>query len=547
VKFSELQFFLRASIFLTFLCHFEIQSSDTLLLPLDGLTQFPYNPKSNTHEYSSINEGFYLAIPGIDPYSLSSSMSLNKDTAQFKFFGQLGSETGDILLNKISSDTSYNRDHQTLIMGGISLPEAGLELYGRYRYADIYSDNLDKIAAQYPMKKSEKGLADDIGGLAVYRVGESTLEAEFYRFGYWAITSGLYAPLYVQGNSFCFSSRHRSSLFTLGSRFQYVKRDMFYNQRDSTENDYLKCNLSFDSVRIKKTVAKGEIHFDERKKAPLLTSLTVSDDGNGGAPFTWSAYGAVNSDRDASIHVQGQRNFGDRFIPKVSYRQGVTSTSCDYSYIGFGDTVQVEQSEHTYQTFDLSGKFLIKNWGFIEFFHHINFLPYLDRLDQSINGSYLYTLKYFKSRQYQKTGMSFNFKKDISRFRFSLSGSYHHDAGSIDEPFCVPWYGALLCETGDLGTVDAFYAMMRLTFYGESIMTRLINDQKVSETVKSRAALLAKVRIPFFAPVARHLFRTALWIEAGPLHLRKEQRLKYHPLGNPIGPVIHVRGEVSRL
>lgn len=516
-----------------------IAQSDSVMLHIDKFNTFTYTtdgilPYSNLSVISGSPYDSFFIIPE------HSNNILNVT-------GLIGAENGEALLNRFSHPGHYqNRDHQTYFLTHLSLPKHPISFTYKYLYTDEYSDRYDSLWDDYK-KNTKKSMTFDEEGLRHehftalrYQNNNLQLQAIYNWYRRWNATPLFFSPLLTCGHSFSPSLTYNKNNITLTSQWFINQHSEYYNHIDPVDfTDLSFINSMSFMISPMHTL---EIKVQSDAQLSPQAQLTAGLSGNK-APVHWKLSGSVYSNYELS--AQGYTSY---FItPNFNCSLFAASNYIPLSrpYYFYEKNVFVNYKPISFRQNDLYSSFTysdtlllpisIKTW-----FNHISD-PLWESVTVTTSDSMSIEQIVYKNGEsvWGINGMcQFNFKS----LHFDFNPSILIPVGDTKRRFAIK--RLLDANLSYTPFEDSEFSIsLKLQYRDKATLNYLVSnnfDYVVPYSVPSYTALYFDTNIPFIMPFGNSFITNAsFFVNAGPIRLTTEQRVREHPFGNLIGPAVY--------
>lgn len=538
-------------------------SENDIFIPvhIDGSNTILFN-----QEYPAKSYNMYGLIFGnpLDrfPFTYCPAYNVDKSTNDsmffFHLFGSIGSETGELLLNHIEGvTTSYNRDHMSRIASSMTIPYIPASLYFGYRYLDIYSDRFDRYWSDYENKTGKK-MSSTLEGLAYeffggFHVRGKTVSSSLKVVDYnrWGTTPFYFSPLYTTGTTLMPSMLFNlANAHTLTLDFFIDYHEDYSNHHTATqETKYADNGWNFCwEGELKETVHARIAHQRDTRITPSmhcnamvidsvadLFSWTLNADLYGnlhpGFSFDVSYFQHPNFTLDLKYaweYKQKPRDFMFWEFNKPVYYYGLNYTAA---------TLHTKVSYHDTLFFPLS----------LSLWYDYNEKPLWETIKTNEN-KVIINQEIFPDASHATFGGKGSYKVHLKNFSATLWGNAILSP-SRSQRFSLPLNLGADFAYGNPDN-DSLYAAIQFENRARTKLTYFNKDtnKEIIFTAPAQTSVLLTCKIPFLSPFFRDYINTSILVEAGPIRLTGEQRVKEHPHGNLIGPAIifAVQGNIKK-
>jgi hypothetical protein len=532
-------------------------TNSVITIRLDGYNsvvfnpEFPYQPYTG---YSVVSGTPGNRFPG-DLFVLPTNQTLFTESflkTKYKdslfhlhLTGNAGSETGDPLLNTFRNNYP-NKDHFTNLGIAARYPYTPLSMYLAYRYNDAYSTRFDTCWSNFKnitgrsMKFDEKGIITELTTGYSLQGAKTLTGLQSSTYKHWAATPYYYSPLYSSGYEISPYLAIALPASILSGHLRYNYHTDYY--ADTVSTDYT--DVTFD-IALKRSLTKGIVAEIKEQNNPLCspslsTHAGIYDTIPRTGVVTVNAYMYSNlkpgmsagfdltrwpnlffSLKGAWDYFPETRAYTFQFNGKpvdyrpLSYNAVTFHTSVAYHdtlffpaflslWLDYNDYPLWETIEHTGKK-DIIRQEKIQNGAMVNF---------------GGKGSYTITYKKFSAVLWGNAATTPKKKN----FHLSLPRNLGADI-AYGSPFTNSLYAVLFIENRVRMAVRYFK----------------VNDNTVEEfTAPAFTRASAKIKIPFFVPFLKKIMQTNIQIDAGPFYFAKDQSVREHPFGNPIGPAFSI-------
>lgn len=519
----------------------------TIPFQFDGFTVFRWNrtdPLLSSNLYGIVEGDITNSFPVSQLSAFDMDIwSISPNYPAFTASGALGSEFGDPMLNIYENRSLDNRDHYTLIETSFKPLRLPLRFFIGRRYNDHYTDRFDSLWNQYSCQTT-KGMAEDSRGVAHGISGGYSLDAKGIKaygfvnqYGYWGASPFFFSPVYRKGFSVSQTVRANTGSGMCDATVEVDHYDRYYDhQNPETFNDFqfrgTYCHY-FDSS------LNGSLNFNYDSKIRPATKLGVSL-ADSSTFISWLVNCAMHGNGNPEAEIESQINPFDGFFIKTKVSWKYYPREREFSFFEMDRPVY-------YHTNDFYRKSGITETGYrlgtgISF--DINcWYRYTDTESWEILKTYpestviLYD-KYDKaSRHYggASVGMELTGAKFSTKVWFD-GGVSLHDAPAR---FNLPWRSFVEFSYGKVEK-NRFYGSIRYEIRSEAGLKYfdITEDKILHLSALSQDNLSLNARVPVLVPYFRDRVQSAIRISIYSIHLFQGLRLRNHPGGNCIGPMI---------
>lgn len=537
--------------------HFVFGENDTFIpIRIDGVNTVLFN-----QEYPNRSLNMYSIIWGnpVDqfPFNLLSDYAKPydniyeslKDTIIDSLFhlqasARAGAETGESMMNRFEGLAEENRDHFTTFATACRFPKTPMNLFFGYRYIDTYSDRFDAKWEKYKnitgdnMSFSEEGLAHELvsGYSLSCPIAATTLKTISYNR--WGATPYYFSPLLSRGYAL-----YPSLIFILPKSKIYVDflfdyHKDYYNHIDYSEYTDEGWDITWQRQLKKGIIAQLSHHINSKLDPSAYANAMLHDTISN--LFIWSFSGNLYS----NFRMGGSLDINYIQIPKFSLN---VNAAWDFipqtrSYTFWENKTPVEYHTIKYEVASLHTSL---NYTDTLFFP-VKASVWLNYCEKPLWETIEYTNNKIIIRQdtiynaaHLTSGGKVSYKISLKKFFLTLWGNAEITPKERELHFSLP--RDLGADLGYGSTDnDSLYAVIRFeTRDGCTLKYMNESSNEIKEyTAPAQTSISFLFKIPFFLPFLKEHLRTNFQIEAGPIRLSKEQRIKEHPKGNLIGPAI---------
>ncbi|MBD3322231.1 MAG: hypothetical protein GF350_14120 [Chitinivibrionales bacterium] len=530
--------------------------SSLCVIPLDGANEIYYPhefPVNTTGSYSILSADVFdkRSLRSLFDSTLSeNSLFARCDTSPLiSFWTRVGSEMGDNLLNA----TGPQRDHFDNFGIHCNIPGVPLYALARYRYSDHYSDRFNTLWGEYAshngrwMDYYDEGLLKDITGAYLYNKDILTVEGSLKRYGVWGAAPYFFTPLYRKGYATAHDASYDFGFARTAIGIDADFQNWYYDHHTPEE----KIDTRIDAAWVQPFAGtyRGSVRFHSEPLATPSHALSVSVEDTTGDPLFWKAGAGIFGNGQPEAELGCGLNLRHRFMVDATAQWAYYPRDENYVFAAIRDTVH----------YRCAGYGALSLHGSVDYRDTLVY-PVTCRTWYNFTDTQLWeiidTSSGTPSTIYQEPHddnistaggeMLYEITLPFVMLTFRAGGHYRIDGGK--QRIKLPWNcGIDFC----LGTRDPESILANITLNAvgpATIRYKHVPDYSLqSFTAPAHSDLYFMLRIPFVSPVLRDHIKAAALVETGPVHLDVSKRIKKHPLGNPVGPVISVRLDVSFL
>lgn len=538
-----------------------LAESSEILINFDGANGMLFNmeyPEESQNRFSVIYgnplDQYPYAYFSILKNPLTSSPVLQDSLHRVQIYGSLGSEVGEILLNKFNGETGANRDHSTNLGIAWKPKNSSLKFYYTQRYIDTYSDGYDSLWQDFSGKNDGESMFNDGEGLIhdqragyIFENEKVVTAFSFSSYGFWGATPFFYNPIYKSGYLMTPVVRLNLASSELTIDGDIDVNSEYQNHIDGVDYNDANCNISWFKPFGGRSSAEINYYRDTKIKALWKVGGQISDtlDGVYSLNLSGSFYGTLKPEASFKFNLLKIPRVTVSAEAAMDYHEEERS----YSFMNNRDTVRYSNYDYYEPKFHISAAYHdtlffpanLKIWYDYSFKRSWESVEWIDGYKMSIvrdtigpspltgqfgfNGNYLITYKFMK---------------------FNLWGGMVITPKNSNIQYSLPYQMGIDIEFGERDSTGLFGGLYFDT--REQLVLRYfnVNENKVMDfTSPARTGVSLKARVPFLLPFWRNKLKTAIELDAGPIRFAKEQRLKEHPLGNDYGPTISLAIKAS--
>ncbi|HLV29989.1 MAG TPA: hypothetical protein VKY57_00330 [Chitinispirillaceae bacterium] len=469
--------------------------------------------------------------------------SMSPNYPAFTASGALGSEFGDPMLNIYENRSLDNRDHCTLIETSFKPKRLPLRFFIGRRYYDHYTDRFDSLWNQYS-RQTTKRMVEDSRGVAHGISGGYSLDVKRIKaygfvnqYGYWGASPFFFSPVYRKGFSVSQTVRANTGSGTCDATVEVDHFDRYYDhQNPETFNDILFLGTYHHDFN---SSFYGLLNFNYDSKIRPATSLGVSV-ADSLSFISWLVHCAIYGNGNPEAEIESQINPFEGFFIKTKASWEYYPRDRGFSFIEIDSPVYY----HTNDFYRKSGKV---ETGY-KFGTGISFdincwYRYTDTEPWEIIKTYpestviLYD-KYDKASRHNggaSVGMELTGEKFSTKLWFD-GGVSLHDAPAR---FNLPWRSFIEFSCGKPEN-NRFYGSIRYEIRSEAGLQYfdITEDKILHLSALSQDNLSLNIRVPVLVPFFGDRVQSAIRISFDSIHLFQGLRLRNHPGGNCIGPMV---------
>jgi hypothetical protein len=394
------------------------------------------------------------------------------------------------------------------------------------------------------------GLLNDF--LAGYKIFTHSvhLNGSFVKYGKWGTTPLFFSPLYRSGfrtdHEITAGSERRKFFATLS----IDHHDDYFNPLEpETFNDFF---IRFGILKPLNKYINARVSCEVNTAVSPSMKFEASVDDSISKLLVWQAKGGLYSD----LHPYAQMQL--RFRP-LKMLTAFTDVSWNYT---------PAERKYNFQDYTRTVHYVPRSYEALAF--HAS-LTYADTLAFPLTVSAWYD--YYEHPLWEKfhtvedqliieqdtvweatpwhAGGKASYALDFRKLSAMLWGNAAISARNSVQRFMAPLNVGIDAGFGRQRG-DSLYAGIRIEYRQSAVLRyKNINSDEFEELVSpTHIPVTCVLRVPAVIPFTDNRLKTNIWIEAGPINLRKEfidnptletLRVKKHPLGNPVGPAIAVR------
>ncbi len=483
-------------------------------------------------------------------YTKQKTESINDSSYNLHLYGKIGSEIGEPLLNKYNQRGAENRDHFSHFAVGTKLPKKPISLFIGYRYSDSYSDYFDRQWSEY-LQSTGKHMAFDnealgyeiSGGFSLYNP-RITFAIKALHYRHWGTTPFYFSPFYSTGNLLLPSLflNLRKNIFDIDIFIDYHKK--YYKRTNFTKYTDIGWDIAWDrKLAFGPQVSLSHCKNPKRYPSTYLKAMvtdTVTD------IFSWTILGKCFG----NFRSGGSLGISYIQIPKIALNidagWNFQPKEREYQFLEKNTTVEYYSKMYDYASLHSSLDY------FDTLFFPINATIWVDYCQNPLweivefyNEKTLIKQDIIKNGTTITSGGKTSYEIALNNFLFTLWGNFSLHPYKKETRFSIPWNIGVNVSYGRPDN-DSLYAAIKINARGPTSLrylyknyVNIANETLLGFTSISQTSIYFQTRIPFNLPFLKKYLHTNLQIEVGPIHpFNRKTRIKEHPLGNPIGPVI---------
>lgn len=522
----------------------QVIASDYNSVPVDGFNAFnldtlDYKPSHNFSLTSGSANDSFTVFPEQKPQPADSG----ERTPRIQFYGLLGAETGDPLLNVYSNPGAYpNRDHATNVYILGHLPRLPLTLAYRYRYIDTYSDRFDSIWSSVPMVNSQEGLSHEHLAMALYNNSKLTMQLLYNWYEKWTATPYYFSPLYTGGFKLAPQLRYESGSVLFYSTWLFNRHSDYYDHVTALEYNDLSGTSGISAPLFTNVKGSVEFIFDYASdpEASIALRLQKLDSTS---RVMWGLSATMFSDMHAAVNGFGLLKFTPNVQCSVSIARDHLSKERNYTFLENGTLVRYN-SRKADQT-NVYGALSYKNTILFPVSAALWTRYCSDPLQEKVSfseGNTVITLDTSNSSATFFAGFHGTYSLSYRNIHCDLTPTLIYPIGKSLAHFKLPKRGRINLYYQQQND-NPVQAGVTVTYKDESALSYILPDENYTIqnfTAPAQTSVNIHLRVPFPAPfISSVVQRTAFIVDGGPVRLSGTQRVKEHPKGNLIGPAIY--------
>lgn len=483
----------------------------------------------------------------LDQFPYNAIKDYKKDSLlHVQFLATAGSEAGEPMLNIFTGGAGENRDHYTKFLSAVRFPNKSFDMFYSYQYVDNYSDRYDGLwntfakAMGKEMAYSEEGLAKEISaGFTLYApIASMSLKTTSYR--HWGATPYFFGPVHSRGYLVLPSVNFNFKKSALTSDFFFDYHRDYFDHLQFNEFTDEGWDISWDRKFKNGMLGSLSHHRNSRFSPSSYAQASMHDTLE--TYMAWTVLGKIYN----NLRLGGLAKMSYIQIPKIAFTlEGgwdVTPREREYSFRNNKSWVDYQtrliETAYFHSTFQYHDTLLypIKAsiwvdycdnplWESVQFIGTSKTIIRQDTISNAAHlttgakGSYLVSYKKLSALLWGNMVITPKNKK----VRFSLPMNFGADL-AYGKPDNDSLYIGLRIESRDRAVINY----------------KKVGSKKTLQYVApAQTSASLDVRIPLILPFAREHVRTNLFATVGPIHFLSEaKRIKEHPAGNKIGPLI---------
>jgi hypothetical protein len=476
---------------------------------------------------------------------------------RIRIWGDLGSETGELLFNRFDGiaydGATFNREHMVYAGSELHLLQNRLQLRGGYHHLGSYSDGIEEKWTQLSQKYNIAPEHRDLGKFAIseYYYGVWKLELPHVtsrgilsQYGNWVLLPIAFDPVYFAGYRYTqdIDVSFSSDKIALSSYCDF--QDRFLNHLDYLNVNIYQFNASWDhSVSDRLTIgvrakcnsdylSRGffSLHCENKFNENLIywfeSGIWSNQEPVGEIGLGWKPQPGVKID----LSLKYAYKPGEKEITYLSYLNPTTLSVESLRETKMQSSVEIENL--------LALPVHFRGWISIQ------------------KGSPEYAITQTEKKQYIRQEQSENviagfggrLYADLSFYKIMINPWVQANmdmVGQLSES--IPRELGIAISYSDGGNNPNKYDIS-LT-YREPYSLRVKMNGR-SQTLSSNSLLFCNLSlaIPFASPIFSQHIKPTFQLQAGPFHLLHGMtRQSFHPFGSEIGPAFSAKMDVDFL
>lgn len=518
----------------------EIATKSSSVLLLDGV-----NFREHSLEHSSDLLSLYKRPLSFyaDTSEFSSEMDIERKPI-VSMHADLSSETGEPMFLRLIGGDSHNREHGTYGNVTVNIPRIGAQFSGIYNHLGMYADAIEQFCANYEHARGHYLPYRDMGhyGVAEYITGQMKLSVRnvvsktvFNRYGEWVTIPGLYNPLYKSGNAL----NQSLILPLLNSQFSVsgmIDRRAIYNDHiNSIKKTYYSVNPHYKKTVFSDDTLTARALLSNKKVKGHMAGLEYKHTAEKYNVFvSGGLWSSIKPDARVAVTVP----FFDSSDVSVMYSLVYIPEERPVTQITPKEIVTTHIKPFNYNELRLSTSLrkCLKSPLTLELWtdYKSSYQSYWIDTAASVLST-----KFIDSEEMLfLSGGALRVAFTSESIKLNLWGS-----GTIifkGVPFEYVPYECGLGFTHYLRGATMIQTDFNLTLRGPVHWNAQYSGR---DSTRSSSRLLfcdIGLKIPFILPILSSHVSPELVIKAGPICLHPAKRLRYHPFGTKIGPLVAV-------